>query len=66
MAHSEKVLGKINAMEQRCDERRTLWQAVTESFVKEGADGITMELAKQMGAIQDRFDMALGKLDAML
>jgi predicted nucleotide-binding protein (sugar kinase/HSP70/actin superfamily) len=66
MGHNEKVLEKINTMEQRANERNSLWKTVLDSFEKEGADGVATELARQMDAIEEKFDAALSKLDAML
>jgi len=65
MGYSEKVLEKINAMEQRSDERKSLWQSIIQSFEQEGADGVANELTGLMGKIQERFDALLQKLDEL-
>ena len=65
MGYSEKVLEKINAMEQRSDERKSLWQSIIQSFEQEGADGVANELAGLIGKAQGRFDALLEKLDEM-
>ena len=39
MSYKEKVLGKINSMEQQPDERKSLWQDIIQSFEQEGARG---------------------------
>lgn len=66
MGYNEQVLEKINAMEQRADERRALWQVVVQSFESEGADGVSNELAKQMDSICNRFRMIIRKLEDKL
>ena len=66
MGHNEKVLEKINTTEQRANERKSIWKTVYDSFEKEGADGVSTELARQKDAIEEKFDAALSKLDAML
>jgi hypothetical protein len=66
MGYSEKVLEKINAMEQRSDERKSLWRSIIQSFEQEGADGVANELAGLMGKSQERFDALLQKLDELV
>ena len=66
MGYREKLLDKINAMEHRADERRSLWQTLMNSFEQEGADGVANELAGQIGKVQERFDTLLEKLEEML
>ncbi len=66
MGYREKVLDKINAMEQRRDERRSLWQTLMNSFEQEGADGVANELAGQIRKVQERIDTSLKKLEEML
>ncbi len=66
MGYREKVLDKINAMEQRGDERRPLWQTLINSFEQEGADGIANELAERIRKVQERIDTSLKKLEEML
>lgn len=63
MGYREKLLDKINAMEHRADERRSLWQPLINSFEQEGADGIANELAGRIGKVQERFDTLLEKLE---
>ena len=65
MGYSEKVLERINAMEQRSDERKSLWQSIIQSFDQEGADGVANVLAGQIGKIQEGFDALLKKLEEM-
>ena len=65
MGYREKLLDKINAMEHRADERRSLWQTLMNSFEQEGADGVANELARQIGKVQERFDTLLEKLEEM-
>ena len=66
MAYKERIQEKINGMGQRTAERIALWHAITESFEREGADGVEDELAGRMNSIETRFDTALAKLDDML
>ena len=65
MSYSVKLLDKINAMEHRADERRSLWQALMNSFEQEGADGVANELTGRIGKVQERFDTLLEKLEEM-
>ena len=65
MGYNEKVLEKISLMEQRSNERESLWQSIIESFEQEGANGVANVLAGQIGKIQERFDALLEKLDEM-
>ena len=65
MGYREKLLDKINAMEHRADERRSLWQTLMNSFEQEGADGVANELARRIGKVQERFDTLLEKLEEM-
>ena len=65
MGYRDKVLEKINAMQQRSDERRFLWQTLMNPFEQEGADGVANELAGQIGKVQERFDTLLEKLEEM-
>ena len=65
MGYNEKVLEKISGMEQRSDERESLWQSIIQSFEQEGSDGVASELAGLMGKVQERFDALLKKLDEM-
>jgi len=53
-------------MEQRAKERKALWQTISNSFEKEGAEGITNELAVEMDKFREKFDILLAKLDDML
>lgn len=66
MGLNEKVLGRIAIMEQRVDERRALWQAIMDSFQREGPDSVTSELARQMNSIGVKLDTLLDKLKDML
>ena len=66
MSYSEKVLDKINAMKQRPDERKSLWQGIIQSFEQEGAEGVANELAVEMDEFREKFDVLLAKLNAML
>jgi len=66
MGYNEKVLDKIGTMEQRAKERKALWHTISDSFVKEGAEGVANELAVEMDEIQEKFDALLAKLNDML
>ena len=66
MSYREKVLTRIEAIEDRQADRKALWQAMSESFEKEGASGIAAELAKEMKDIEEKFAEALAALDTML
>lgn len=66
MGYKERGLEKINGMEQRTDERRALWQTISDSFEKEGADAVAEELARQMAVIHEKFNATLAKLEEML
>jgi hypothetical protein len=66
MGYKERVLERINDMEQRADERRALWQTISDSFEKEGADGVAEELARQMAVIHEKSNAMLAKLEEML
>ena len=65
MGYRENVLDKIDAMEHRADERRSLWQTLINSFDQEGTDGAANELVGQIGKVQERFDALLEKLEKM-
>ena len=66
MGYEERVPEKIRLMGQRVDERLALWQAITESFEPEGAEGIEDELAGRMKDIQKKVEAVLAKLEDML
>lgn len=66
MGYEERVQEKISLMGQRADERLALWQAITESFEKDGADGVEDELAGRMNEIHKKCSAVLDKLEAML
>jgi hypothetical protein len=66
MGYNEKVLDNIAMMEQRANERKALWHTISDSFEKEGAEGIANELAVEMGKFRENFDVLLVKLDDML
>jgi len=66
MSHKDRVPEKISSMGQHADERLALWQAITESFEKEGADGVEYELARRMASIRNKFKAVLAKLEDML
>lgn len=66
MDYKERVLEKIAAIEQRTEEKEGLWRSISESFEEKGADGVTEQLAAQMGEIKGRFNAVLSKLDGML
>jgi len=65
VSYSEKVVDKINAMEQRSDERKSLWRDIIQSFEQEGADGVESILAGQIGEIREKFDALVNKLEEM-
>jgi len=60
------VLDKIAIMEQRAKERKALWHTISDSFGKEGAEGIANELAVEMDEFREKFDVLLAKLNDML
>lgn len=66
MSYGEKVLTKIKAVEDRQTERKALWQAISDSFEKEGASSVADELTKQMSDLQKKVGDALATLDGML
>lgn len=66
MRFEDRIPEKIEALEQRVDERLALWQAITESFEAEGAEGVEDELAGRMNDIHKKFNDVLDKLKAML
>ncbi len=66
MGYEDRIRGKIGAMGQSAEERLALWQAITESFEAEGAEGVEDELAKRMNEIHNKFSAVLDKLEAML
>lgn len=66
MGYQERVLEEIGIAEQREVERKALWQTISDSFEKRGAEGVTNELVKQMADVQKGFDSVLAKLRAML
>lgn len=66
MSYREKVLTKIKAVEERQAEKEVLWQAISDSFEKEGASGAADELTKQMDDLQEKIDEALAVLNGML
>lgn len=66
MGYDEKVLIKIHSMEQRTGERETLWQTIIDAFEKEGADGVSEELSRQMADINKEFDTMISGLERML
>jgi len=66
MGYNEKVLDKIAIMEQRAKERKALWHTISDSFGKEGAEGIANELAVEMDEFREKFDVLLAKLNDML
>jgi hypothetical protein len=66
MGYNEKVLDKIAMMEQRAKERKALWHTISNSFEKEGAEGIASELAVEMDEYRGNFDALLAKLNEML
>jgi hypothetical protein len=66
MGYNEKVLDKIAMTEQRAKERKALWQTISNSFEKEGAEGIANELAVEMDKFRENFDVLLAKLNDML
>ncbi len=66
MSYREKVLTRIEAIQDRQAERKALWQAISDSFEKQGASGVADELAKQMNDLEKKFDDALAVLDRML
>ena len=59
MSYREKVLTEIKAVEDRQAEKELLWQAISDSFEKEGASGAAGELTKQMNDLQKKVDDAL-------
>lgn len=66
MGYRERVPEELKKAGQRTAERTTLWQAIVESFEKEGADGVENELGRQIDEIGDKFDDVLDKLNGML
>ncbi len=66
MGFEDRIPEKIEAMGQRVDERLALWQAITEAFEAEGAEGVEDDLAGRMNDIRKRANAVLGKLKAML
>ncbi len=66
MGFEDRIPEKIEAMGQRVDERLALWQAITESFEAEGAEGVEEELASRINDIRNRSNAVLDKLKAML
>lgn len=66
MGYNEKVLDKIAMMEQRAKERKALWHTISDSFGREGAEGIANELALEMDEFREQFDVLLAKLNDML
>lgn len=66
MGFEDRIPEKIEAMGQRVDERLALWQAITESFEAEGAEGVEEELAGRINDIRKRSNAVLDKLKAML
>ncbi len=66
MSYREKVLTRIEAIQDRQAERKALWQAISDSFEREGASGVAAELAKKMKDTEEKFAEALAALDAML
>ena len=66
MGCNEKVLDKITVMERRADERKALWHTISDSFGKEGAEGVANELAVEMDEFRENFDVLLAKLNDML
>jgi len=66
MGHEDRIPEKISSMGQRADERLALWQAMTESFERAGADGVEYELARRMASIRNKFEAVLAKLEDML
>ena len=66
MGYNETVLEKIGSMEERADARKTIWEALAGSFEREGADGVSNELERQMAEIKGKFDSLLDSLDRML
>jgi hypothetical protein len=66
MGYNEKVLDKIAMTEQRAKERKALWHTISNSFEKEGAEGIANQLAVEMDKFRENFDVLLAKLNDML
>ena len=66
MGYEERVGEKISLMGPRVDERLALWQAITESFKDDGADGVKDELAGRMNKIRKKCSVVLEKLEAMV
>ena len=66
MGFEDRIPEKIGDTGQRVDERLALWQAITESFETEGAEGVEEELAGRINDIRKRANAVLGKLKAML
>lgn len=66
MSYREKVLTRIEAIEDRQADRKALWQAISDPFEKEGASGVADELARQMSDFQEKVNDALAVLDGML
>lgn len=66
MGYNEIMLEKISSIKERADARKTIWEATVGSFEKEGADGVSNELARQMAEIKEKFDPLLDSLDKML
>lgn len=66
MGYEDKIAEKISSMGQRVDERLALWQAITESFEEDGADGVKDELAGRMNEIRNKCSAVLERLKGML
>ena len=66
MVYNERITDKINAEKHRKDERRVLWEEVSESFEAEGADGVVNQLSGRITDIKDKLDAVLSELEEML
>jgi|GEM_PF-3822451 len=66
MGYNEKVLNKIAIMEQRAKERKALWHTISDSFGKEGPEGVANELAVEMDEFREKSDVLLARLNDML
>jgi hypothetical protein len=66
MGYNDEVLNKIIANKERAKERKALWHTISDSFGKEGAEGIANELAIEMDEFREKFDVLLAKLKDML
>ena len=66
MGYKEKVLKQLKSEGHRVVERQELWQIISDSFEKDGADSVAEELEERMEAIQKEFDDVLAKLEDML